>query len=109
MRSVSVSRDPSDRGDPARPLLTVRDLARHVVLARGVFGLGRSAGMEGAVNGALFTLAPGEVLVILGECGSGKSVTLRDLMRLLPPKRTVIEGSVRMARHDVFKLFPPGA
>ena len=38
-----------------------------------------------AVNAVSFTLDPGEVLCILGESGSGKSVTLRALMRLLPP------------------------
>ncbi|MGA8551575.1 MAG: ATP-binding cassette domain-containing protein, partial [Stellaceae bacterium] len=37
-----------------------------------------------AVNGVSFSLASGEVLGILGESGSGKSVTLRALMRLLP-------------------------
>ena len=37
-----------------------------------------------AVNGINFTLDQREVLVILGESGSGKSVTLRALMRLLP-------------------------
>ncbi len=37
-----------------------------------------------AVNGVSFRLGRGEVLGILGESGSGKSVTLRALMRLLP-------------------------
>src|SRR5258705_13176971 len=37
-----------------------------------------------AVNGISFHLERGEVLGILGESGSGKSVTLRALMRLLP-------------------------
>src|SRR5207244_6632195 len=37
-----------------------------------------------AVNGVSFRLERGEVLGILGESGSGKSVTLRALMRLLP-------------------------
>ena len=41
-----------------------------------------------AVNAVSFTLDPGEVLCILGESGSGKSVTLRALMRLLPPRRS---------------------
>jgi ABC-type multidrug transport system fused ATPase/permease subunit len=35
----------------------------------------------------------GEVLGLLGESGSGKSVTLRALMRLLPKKRTQISGT----------------
>ena len=32
-----------------------------------------------AVNGVTFSLDPGEVLCILGESGSGKSVTARSL------------------------------
>src|SRR5207253_2955030 len=40
-------------------------------------------------------------LGILGESGSGKSVTLRALMRLLPPSRTRIEGRVRVAGHEI--------
>ena len=45
-----------------------------------------------AVNGVSFDLATGEVLGILGESGSGKSVTLRALMGLLPAGQTRIEG-----------------
>ncbi|ALM84840.1 ABC transporter ATP-binding protein [Bordetella sp. N] len=36
------------------------------------------------VNGVSFSLNQGEVLCLLGESGSGKSVTMRALMRLLP-------------------------
>ena len=46
-------------------------------------------------------LGEGEVLGLLGESGSGKSVTLRALMRLLPKKRTQIAGSVKVAGRDV--------
>ena len=49
-----------------------------------------------AVNGVSFTLEAGQVLGILGESGSGKSVTLRALMRLLPPAHTRIEGRIRV-------------
>ena len=51
-----------------------------------------------AVNDLSLTLGEGEVLGLLGESGSGKSVTLRALMRLLPRKRTQISGSVRGSR-----------
>jgi peptide/nickel transport system ATP-binding protein len=59
-----------------------------------------------AVNGVSFTIQPGEVLCILGESGSGKSVTLRALMRLLPPRSTRIEGEVRIDGHDVLAMRP---
>lgn len=59
-----------------------------------------------AVNGVSFTVQPGEVLCILGESGSGKSVTLRALMRLLPPRRTRIEGEVRIEGQDVLAMRP---
>src|SRR6516164_3019593 len=57
-----------------------------------------------AVNGVSFRVQPGEVLCILGESGSGKTVTLRALMRLLPPRRTRIEGIVRVEGHDVLAM-----
>ena len=56
-----------------------------------------------AVNGVSFRVDAGKVLVILGESGSGKSVTLRALMRLLPP-RAKIEGRVRVAGYEMMKL-----
>jgi peptide/nickel transport system ATP-binding protein len=57
-----------------------------------------------AVNDLSFSLGEGEVLGLLGESGSGKSVTLRALMRLLPKKRTQISGSVRVLGRDVLAL-----
>jgi peptide/nickel transport system ATP-binding protein len=61
-----------------------------------------------AVNGVSFDLAAGEVLTILGESGSGKSVTLRALMRLLPPKKARIEGRMTVAGDDVLALDAAG-
>jgi len=57
-----------------------------------------------AVNGMNLDLAPGEVLGVLGESGSGKSVTLRAMLRILPPRRTRISGSIRVAGRDVLAL-----
>src|SRR4030081_3362517 len=57
-----------------------------------------------AVNDLSFSLGEGEVLGLLGESGSGKSVTLRALMRLLPKKRTQISGSVKVLGRDVLEL-----
>ena len=49
-----------------------------------------------ALNGVDITLQQGEVLGLLGESGSGKSVTLRALLRMLPPKRSEISGTIRV-------------
>jgi peptide/nickel transport system ATP-binding protein len=57
-----------------------------------------------AVNGVSFSLDAGEVLCILGESGSGKSVTLRGLMRLLPPHRSELSGRITIAGRDVLSL-----
>ncbi len=46
-----------------------------------------------AVNGVSFEVQKGEVMALIGESGSGKSVTLRALMRLHPP------GSSAALRH----------
>src|SRR6266550_413956 len=54
-----------------------------------------------AVNGVSFDLEPGRVLGILGESGSGKSVTLRALIGLLPPRRSHVEGRITVAGHDI--------
>jgi peptide/nickel transport system ATP-binding protein len=57
-----------------------------------------------AVNGVTFSVRPGEVLCILGESGSGKSVTLRSLMRLHTPRRTQISGRIEVEGRDVLAL-----
>ncbi len=57
-----------------------------------------------AVNGVNFTLQPGEVLGILGESGSGKSVTMKTLLRINPEKRSETTGTVRVADKDVLAL-----
>ncbi len=58
-----------------------------------------------AVNGVSFALARGEVLTILGESGSGKSVSLKATMGLLP-RHARVEGGVRVNGQDVLALSP---
>ena len=54
-----------------------------------------------AVTGVSFALEAGRVLGILGESGSGKSVTLRALIGLLPPHRSRVEWRVKVAGHEI--------
>jgi peptide/nickel transport system ATP-binding protein len=56
-----------------------------------------------AVNGVNMDVAEGEVLCILGESGSGKSVTLRALMKLLP-KFAHISGQIEVSGRDVTRM-----
>jgi peptide/nickel transport system ATP-binding protein len=78
----------------ATPVVAVSDLAVTFVQRERTVA---------AVNGVSFELAPGEVLTILGESGSGKSVTLRALMGLLPPHARV-DGRVEIAGYDLYTL-----
>lgn len=57
-----------------------------------------------AVNGVSFDVQKGEVMALIGESGSGKSVTLRALMRLHPPKSSVLSGTLRVGEEEVLKM-----
>ncbi|MEF3092220.1 ABC transporter ATP-binding protein [Raoultella sp. WB_B2P2-3] len=57
-----------------------------------------------AVNGVSFDVQKGEVLALIGESGSGKSVTLRALMRLHPPKSSVLSGTLRVDGEAVLEM-----
>ena len=77
-----------------KPFLSVRDLGVRFVLEDGTLPV---------VNGVSFDVHKGETLCLLGESGSGKSVTTRSLMRL-PPPRTQYEGSVSIDGLDILNL-----
>jgi peptide/nickel transport system ATP-binding protein len=57
-----------------------------------------------AVAGVDLTLAAGEALALIGESGSGKSVTLRQVLRLDPERTTEVAGSIRVAGEEVGRL-----
>jgi len=56
-----------------------------------------------AVNDVSLRVEKGEAVALIGESGSGKSVTLRAIMRLHPHRVTSIEGSIKIAGQDVMK------
>lgn len=78
-----------------QPMVAVRDLK--VRFKRGGQTLS-------AVNGVSLQVARGEVLALIGESGSGKSVTLRALMRLHPERSTRIEGQIHIAGQDLMTM-----
>ena len=58
------------------------------------------------LHGVSLDLARGEVLCLLGESGSGKTVTMRSILRLLPERRTTIEGRILFEGEDLLGLNP---
>ncbi|HKH34204.1 MAG TPA: ABC transporter ATP-binding protein, partial [Beijerinckiaceae bacterium] len=69
-----------------------------------VRGLRVAFGPVQAVDGVDLDLARGEVVALIGESGSGKSVTLRSLLRLNPERRTQIEGAITVDGRDVLAM-----
>ena len=59
-----------------------------------------------AVDGVTLQVQRGEVVALIGESGSGKSVTLRTLLRLHNERSTRITGTARVAGQDVLALGP---
>lgn len=57
-----------------------------------------------AVSGVSLEVQRGEVVALIGESGSGKSVTMRTLLRLHPERRTRIGGTVQVAGRDVLAM-----
>jgi peptide/nickel transport system ATP-binding protein len=57
-----------------------------------------------AVNGVSFDVKRGETLGILGESGSGKSVTLRSILKLHPTHRTKWSGSITLEGDEILTM-----
>jgi peptide/nickel transport system ATP-binding protein len=79
----------------AAPMIDIRDL--------NVTFMGGRKPVR-AVNGVTFSVPRGEVLALLGESGSGKSVTLRSILNMHPKKRTISTGSITAGGLDVMAL-----
>ncbi len=59
-----------------------------------------------AVSGVDLRVQRGEVVALIGESGSGKSVTLRSLLGLHAAKTTRITGDIRVGDQQVLQLSP---
>jgi peptide/nickel transport system ATP-binding protein len=76
------------------PLVSIKDMGLRFTGKRTVR----------AVNQISLELAHGEVLGLLGESGSGKSATLRALLRLYPAGRAQVSGQIHIDGQDVLSL-----
>ncbi|XVJ75821.1 ABC transporter ATP-binding protein [Streptomyces sp. JH002] len=81
---------------PGVPLLEVRDL--HVEFHT-------REGAAHAVNGVSYTVDAGETLAVLGESGSGKSVTAQTIMGILDmPPGKITGGEILFKGQDMLKM-----
>jgi peptide/nickel transport system ATP-binding protein len=76
----------------ADPMLSVRNLT---------VSLPKNMERANAVEDISFDLHKGEILCIIGESGSGKSVTANAIMGLLPPVIRVAAGCIRFKGMDL--------
>ena len=66
-------------------------------------------GIARAVNGVSYNVRAGETLAVLGESGSGKSVTALSVLRLIPnPPGRIENGEILFDGTDLLKLDDPG-
>ncbi|GAA3473481.1 ABC transporter ATP-binding protein [Nonomuraea roseola] len=91
---------PAEGGLGNEPLLTVDNL--HVEFHT-------RAGTVRAVNGVSYSLSAGETLAVLGESGSGKSVTAQAIMGILDmPPAVIPKGEIRFHGTDLLTLSEEG-
>ncbi len=84
-----ATEQPRNHNSQEQALLDVRDLNVEFRLREGTVK---------AVNGVSFVVKPGKTLGIIGESGSGKSVTAQALMRLTPQPGLISEGQILLRR-----------
>nr|WP_017612404.1 ABC transporter ATP-binding protein [Nocardiopsis salina] len=88
-----------DSGDSSVPLLEVEDLEVEFHTRAGVLK---------AVDGVSFSVDHRETLAVLGESGSGKSVTAQTIMGILDmPPAVIAGGAVRYRGTDLLGLSAP--
>ncbi|MBW2017709.1 MAG: ABC transporter ATP-binding protein [Deltaproteobacteria bacterium] len=81
--------------DRKNTLLAVEDLSVHFHTDRGVVR---------ALEQVQLTVGKGEVVGLIGESGSGKTTTVRSVLRILPPSARITEGSVHFLGKDLLAM-----
>jgi oligopeptide/dipeptide ABC transporter ATP-binding protein len=61
-----------------------------------------------AVDGISLSINAGETLGLVGESGCGKSMTAMSIMRLLPPRGSIVAGSIHLNGRDLTQLDEKG-
>lgn len=90
MTNSSLEHTPAEASEPSAPILEIRDLQVEFQT---------TAGIVRPLEGVSLAVAPGETLAVLGESGSGKSVTAQAVMGLLPKHSGRITGGQILYRN----------
>jgi peptide/nickel transport system ATP-binding protein len=87
---------------PTTPLLEVRDLVVTYPLKRTLRHRATKAPHRAvrAVDGISLSLAPGEMLALVGESGCGKTTTAKAIVRMVNPQ----QGEIRFAGTDITRV-----
>ncbi|SDC54439.1 oligopeptide transport system ATP-binding protein [Geodermatophilus telluris] len=108
MTNLDLTKPTAELAAQGTPLLEVDDLRVEFRTRSGVVN---------AVNGVSYSLGAGETLAILGESGSGKSVSAQAIMGILETPPAVISGGgiwfqgrnvLEMSAEDQRKIRGPG-
>ena len=73
-------------------LLEVKDLRTYFI---------NKAGVGKAVDGVSFTLKQGEILGLIGESGSGKSVAVKSILQIVPKPGQIVGGKIYFNGKDL--------
>jgi peptide/nickel transport system ATP-binding protein/oligopeptide transport system ATP-binding protein len=81
---------------PQRTLLKIEELRIHFYTKEGIVK---------AVDGISLNIERGETLCLIGESGSGKTVTALSIVRLLPiPPARIVSGKIDFREQDLLKV-----
>ena len=85
----------TQKEDNKETVLSVRNLATHFFLKKGT---------SKVLDGVDFHLEKGETLALMGESGSGKTVTALSILRLIDPPGEIVSGEVIFNGKDILKM-----
>ena len=97
MTDAGIDRASPARLTPVTPLLQVDDLRVEFPTRRGTLV---------AVDGVSFSIAPGEVLGVVGESGAGKSITGAAIIGLIDPPGRIGAGQILLGDRRIDNLQP---